>query len=118
MGAEQRGDWAAPGRGGGSRIVAGCSPPPVRPGPTTGDAGTGVQMALAITAAYAQKLRTGKGQHIELSMQEAMTYYLLNGHGKHAVRERGRPERIGNGGPSDDVPLQVPGATVRTTTCS
>ena len=50
--------------------------PPMRPGPTTGDAGTGVQMALAITAAYAQKLRTGKGQHIELSMQEAMTYYL------------------------------------------
>ncbi len=50
--------------------------PPMRPGPTTGDAGTGVQMALAIAAAYAQKLRTGKGQLIELSMQEAMTYYL------------------------------------------
>lgn len=50
--------------------------PPMRPGPTTGDAGTGVQMALAIAAAYAQKLRTGEGQQIELSMQEAMTYYL------------------------------------------
>ena len=50
--------------------------PPMRPGPTTGDAGTGVQMALAISAAYAQKLKTGKGQLIELSMQEAMTYYL------------------------------------------
>ncbi len=50
--------------------------PPMKPGPTTGDSGTGVQMALAITAAYAQKLRTGKGQLIELSMQEAMTYYL------------------------------------------
>ena len=50
--------------------------PPMRPGPTTGDAGTGVQMALAITAAYVQKLTTGKGQFIELSMQEAMTYYL------------------------------------------
>ena len=50
--------------------------PPMRPGPTTGDAGTGMQMALAITAAYVQKLRTGEGQLIELSMQEAMTYYL------------------------------------------
>jgi formyl-CoA transferase len=50
--------------------------PPMRPGPTTGDAGTGVQMALAISAAYVQKLKTGKGQLIELSMQEAMTYYL------------------------------------------
>ena len=50
--------------------------PPMRPGPTMGDAGTGVQSALAISAAYAQRLRTGKGQLIELSMQEAMTYYL------------------------------------------
>ena len=50
--------------------------PPMRPGPTTGDAGTGVQMALAIAAAYVQKLNTGKGQLIEISMQEAMTYYL------------------------------------------
>ena len=50
--------------------------PPMRPGPTTGDSGTGVQMALAISAAYTQKLTTGKGQFIELSMQEAMTYYV------------------------------------------
>lgn len=50
--------------------------PPMRPGPTMGDAGSGVQMALAICAAYVQKLTTGKGQLIELSMQEAMSYYL------------------------------------------
>jgi formyl-CoA transferase len=50
--------------------------PPMRPGPTTGDSGTGVQLALAITAAYVHKLRTGQGQLIELSMQEAMTYYM------------------------------------------
>jgi crotonobetainyl-CoA:carnitine CoA-transferase CaiB-like acyl-CoA transferase len=50
--------------------------PPLPPGPTLGDAGTGVQLALAICAAYVQRLRTGEGQRIELSMQEAMTYYL------------------------------------------
>ena len=50
--------------------------PPMRPGPTMGDAGTGMQAALAVAAAWAQKLRTGEGQLIELSMQEAMTYYL------------------------------------------
>ncbi|MCZ6887607.1 MAG: CoA transferase, partial [Gammaproteobacteria bacterium] len=50
--------------------------PPMRPGPTKGDAGTGVQMARNISAAYVQNLNTGKGQLIELSMQEAMTYYL------------------------------------------
>ena len=50
--------------------------PPLRPGVTMGDAGTGMQSALAIAAAWAQKLRTGEGQLIELSMQEAMTYYM------------------------------------------
>jgi len=50
--------------------------PPMRIGPTIGDVGTGVQMALAITAAYVQKLRTGEGQLIEISMQEAVTYFM------------------------------------------
>ena len=68
--------------------------PPMRPGPTTGDAGTGVQMALAIAAAYVQKLNTGKGQLIEMSMQEAMTYYLRTAtsrgrYGERAVRRSG-----------------------------
>ena len=49
---------------------------PLLPGPTTGDSGTGVQLALAILAAYVQKLRTGEGQRIEISMQEAMTYFM------------------------------------------
>ncbi len=50
--------------------------PPFVPGPTTGDSGTGVQLAMAILAAYIQRLRTGKGQLIEISMQEAMTYFM------------------------------------------
>lgn len=50
--------------------------PPIGPGNTTGDSGTGVELALAITAAYVQKLKTGEGQEIEISMQEAMTYFM------------------------------------------
>ena len=70
--------------------------PPMRPGPTTGDAGTGVQMALAIVSAYVQRLNTGKGQLIELSMQEAMTYYLrtATSSGRYGDRAVGRS---GNG---------------------
>ena len=49
---------------------------PMLPGPTMGDSGTGVQAGVAILAAYIQRLRTGEGQHIELSMQEAMTYFM------------------------------------------
>jgi len=50
--------------------------PPTLPGPTVGDSGTGVQLGMAILAAYIQRLRTGEGQHIEISMQEALTYYM------------------------------------------
>lgn len=50
--------------------------PPMVAGPTTGDSGTGVQLAMAILAAYVQRLRTGEGQEIEISMQEAMTYFM------------------------------------------
>lgn len=50
--------------------------PPTCPGPTMGDSGTGVQLAMAILAAYVQRLQTGIGQTIEISMQEAMTYFM------------------------------------------
>jgi formyl-CoA transferase len=49
---------------------------PILPGPTIGDSGTGMQAGMAVLAAYVQRLRTGEGQLIELSMQEAMTYYM------------------------------------------
>ncbi len=53
--------------------MGGC---PILPGPTMGDSGTGMQAGMAILAAYIQRMRTGEGQRIELSMQEAMTYYM------------------------------------------
>ena len=70
--------------------------PPMRPGPTMGDAGTGMQAALAVTAAWAQKQRTGEGQLIELSMQEAMTYYLRTAVSRTRYGERAA-RRSGNG---------------------
>ena len=70
--------------------------PPMRPGPTMGDAGTGMQAALAITAAWAQKQRTGEGQLVELSMQEAMTYYLRTAVSRTGFGAAPTP-RTGNG---------------------
>lgn len=50
--------------------------PPNYPGTTLGDSGTGVQLAMALLAAYIQKMRTGEGQSVEISMQEAVTYFM------------------------------------------
>lgn len=50
--------------------------PPMRPGGTFADTGTGMQTALAIVAAYVQRQTTGRGQHIEISMQEVMTMFM------------------------------------------
>ena len=50
--------------------------PPTLPGVTIGDSGTGMQLGMAVLAAYVQKLRTGEGQRIEISMHEAITYYM------------------------------------------
>ncbi len=71
--------------------------PPMLPGPTTGDAGTGVQLALAITAAFVQKQATGEGQLIEISMQEAMTYFMRTRIANGGDWGRAASPRIGNG---------------------
>jgi formyl-CoA transferase len=67
--------------------------PPVKPGPTMADSGTGMQAALAISAAWAQRLRTGEGQLIEVSMQEVMTMFMrttgVNDWAQRPVRRRG-----------------------------
>lgn len=69
-------DPVAQAAGGALSVTGEPDGPPTRPGVTIGDSGTGVQMALALLAAYVQKERTGEGQLVELSMQEALTYYL------------------------------------------
>ncbi len=69
-------DMIAQAAAGAFSVTGEADGPPMVPGPTTGDSGTGVQAAVAILAAYVQKLRTGKGQQIEIAMQEAMTYFM------------------------------------------
>ena len=50
--------------------------PPVMPGPTSADSGSGLHLAVGILAAYTQRARTGRGQRVDVSMQEAMLYLM------------------------------------------
>ncbi len=69
-------DPVAQAAGGAMSITGEDGGPPLRPGTTIGDCGTGVLMALALCAAHASRLRTGKGQLVEISMQEGVTWFM------------------------------------------
>jgi formyl-CoA transferase len=49
---------------------------PIKPGPTLGDTGTGMLLAISILAALLEKQRTGKGQRLHIAMQDAMLHYI------------------------------------------
>jgi len=51
---------------------------PCKPGATIGDTGTGMLMAISILGAYVRKLRTGKGERLEVAMQDSILHYIRN----------------------------------------
>lgn len=46
--------------------------PPLNPGPTIGDTGAGMHLAVGILAAYIHRMKTGEGQVVEQSMADAV----------------------------------------------
>src|SRR5437764_2178893 len=69
-------DMIAQATGGIMSITGERGGPPAKPGPTLGDTGTGMLMAISILAALYRKKDTGEGERLELAMQDAMLQYI------------------------------------------
>ena len=74
--------------------------PPMMPG-SLGDACAGVYTAVAVLAAWAERIRTGLGQQIDLSMQEAMTFFVR---GRGAIDSRWGTRVMRRAGNAGEVP--------------
>ncbi len=69
-------DMIAQATGGVMSITGEADGPPLKPGVTLGDTGTGMLLAISILAALYRRRGSGEGEHIEIAMQDAMLQYI------------------------------------------
>src|SRR5487761_1079091 len=91
--------------GGAMSITGFPENPPTFVVPAIGDSGTGMHIAIGILAALQQRHSSGKGQHVEVSMQDAVVNLI-----RVSLRDHQRyghpPPRVGN-----QLGRTVPGTT-------
>jgi len=90
--------------------------PPTYLYPAIGDSGTGMHMAIGILAALNQRHQTGKGQHVEVSMQDAVVNLIRVSLRDHQRSGRPMPRQaISSAAPSREQRIRAP-PVARTTT--
>lgn len=69
-------DQIAQAVGGAMSITGAEDGPPVKPGPTIGDTGAGMLLAVSILGALIERTRTGQGAHLQIAMQDAVLQFM------------------------------------------
>ena len=69
-------DMIAQACGGPMSITGEVGGKPLKPGPTIGDTGTGMLLAISILGALYRRTRTGVGEHLQVAMQDAMFQFI------------------------------------------
>ena len=69
-------DMIAQAAGGTISVTGDADRPPVKPGPSLGDTGTGMLMAISILGALYKRAKTGQGRRLQVAMQDAMIHYM------------------------------------------
>jgi formyl-CoA transferase len=69
-------DMIAQAAGGTFSVTGESDRPPTKPGPSFGDTGTGMLMAISILGALFKRQQTGQGRRLQVAMQDAMIHYM------------------------------------------
>lgn len=89
-------DMIAQAMGGTMGVNGNPGEPPIKPGATIGDTGTGMLCCMGILAALFQRVTTGRGQHIQIAMRDAMLNYCRTPMSRQAQRGDDVLPRAGN----------------------
>ena len=107
-------DMIAQACGGNMAITGERDGRPAKPGPTLGDTGTGMLLAIGVLGALFQRERTGKGRRVQVAMQDAQLQYTRGAFIQHArtgqpAMRNGAKSLAGGMAPADIYPCKPGG---------
>ncbi len=107
-------DMIAQACGGNMAITGERNGRPAKPGPTLGDTGTGMLLAIGVLGALFQRERTGKGRRVQVAMQDAQLQYTRGAFIQHArtgqpAMRNGAKSLAGGMAPADIYPCKPGG---------